>query len=172
MATNKARKRTRAAGPQKATGHEELKVGRQSLIRDSEESTAAMSAGNPVDAGEVSGEISASTPQTELCSAVPERNEAVNPTPTPPMSLAQKYTLLSIQTFADCAVQKSPEAIFDVLARNFGDNGALSFWLHKVGHGHLTAYAKGHDIVDYIRKTSHELFRAMKEDVGRQVARW
>ena len=87
------------------------------------------------------------------------------------MSLAQKYTLLSIQTFADCVVQQSPDGIFDVLARNFGDNGALSFWLHKVGHGHLTTYAKGHDIVDYIRKTSHELFKAMK-DVGKPIARW
>lgn len=107
----------------------------------------------------------------ETPTAVPSESQSSSPAQAPIMSLVQKYNIASILTFADCAVQKSPDGIFDVLARNFIDNGMLSFWLNKVNYGPLTAYSKGHDLVDYIRKVSHELFKAMK-DIDKPVARW
>jgi hypothetical protein len=170
MATNKAKKRTSAARPQKGTHSEELQVTKETPGPDMEESTTAGDEGNPVHMGE-EGNETADHVRNELSIAVPSQDQNSGSAPAPAMSLAQKYTLLSIQTFADCAVQKSPDGIFDVLARNFADNGNLSYFLHKVGMSHLTTYAKGHDIVDYIRKTAHELFKAMK-DVGKPIARW
>ena len=87
------------------------------------------------------------------------------------MSKVQTYSILSMMVFADCAVQKDPYGIFDVLARNFVDNGFLSWWLNRIGHGDKTKYAKGRDIVDYIRKIAHELYRELKE-VGKPIARF
>ena len=90
--------------------------------------------------------------------------------PVAGVSAVQKYSLLSIYTFADCVLQKDETGLFDVLARNF-DKGNLSYFLNKVGYGHLSVHGKGHDDVDYIRKVAHELFKAMK-DFGKPVARW
>ncbi len=73
--------------------------------------------------------------------------------------------------FADCAVQKNPDGVFDVLARNFESTGALSWWLHRIGHGDKTIYVKGRDLVEYFRKISHELYRELRE-IGKPVARW
>ncbi|MGO9121111.1 MAG: hypothetical protein ACLQPD_26300 [Desulfomonilaceae bacterium] len=170
MATNKARKRTSAARPQNGTHSEGPQVTKETSGLAMEEPTTAGDDGNQLRTGDENKKTLVDM-QTELPPVVPQQDQNSGSAPAPAMSLSQKYTLLSIQTFADCAVQKSPDEIFDVLARNFADNGALSFWLHKVGHGHLTTYAKGHDIVDYIRKTSHELFKAMKY-VGKPIARW
>jgi hypothetical protein len=170
MATNKARKRTSAARPQKGTHSEELQVIMETRDFAMEEPATARNDGNPAHAGDENKNTSVDM-QTELPPAVPRQDQNSDSAQAPSMSLSQKYTLLSIQTFADCAVQQSPDGIFDVLARNFADNGNLSYFLQKVGYGHLTSYARGHDIVDYVRKTSHELFKAMK-DVGKPIARW
>ena len=57
------------------------------------------------------------------------------PQPAPQMGRIQRYWIGTMLIFADCSVQKSPEGIFDVLARNFEDTGALSWWLWRIGHG-------------------------------------
>ena len=172
MATNRAGKRTSASRPQKGTHSEGPQVTEKTQGFDMEAHTTTTNEGNPVHAGDESRGNSVDHVRTELSTPVPSQDQNSGSAQAPAMSLSQKYTLLSIQTFADCVVQQSPDGIFDVLARNFADNGTLSFWLHKVGYGHLTAYGKGHDIVDYMRKTAHELFKAIKSDIGKPVARW
>lgn len=87
------------------------------------------------------------------------------------MSKLQIHSILTMMIFADCAIQKSPEGIFDVLARNFPDVGFLSWFLNRIGHNEKTKYAKGRDLVEYFRKVAHELYRDLKE-VGKPVARF
>ncbi len=87
------------------------------------------------------------------------------------MSLVQKYSILSMLVYADCAVKLSPDNIFDVLARNFDSPGLLSWWLHRIGHGDKAKYAKGRDLIEYIRKIANELYRDLK-NVGKPVARF
>ena len=72
----------------------------------------------------------------------------------------------------DCCVQRSPDGIFDVLGRNFPDTGSLAWWLRRLGKGHLADRVKRKDIVDAIRKISQDLFRELKGEIGRPVARW
>jgi hypothetical protein len=88
------------------------------------------------------------------------------------VSLNQQYTVRRMVILCDCCVQKSPEEIFDVLARNFNDTGDLVWWLRKIGKGHLSDLVKGKDIVDAIRKTAHELYQELKKEIGRPIARW
>jgi hypothetical protein len=87
------------------------------------------------------------------------------------VSLVQKYSILSMLVYADCAVKLSPDEVFHVLARNFDNPGLLSWWLHRIGHGDKAKYAKGRDLIDYIRKIAHELHRDLK-NVGKPVARF
>ena len=107
--------------------------------------------------------------QTEEESPVDVQSE---PQPIPQMSRTQRYWIGTMLIFADCAVQKSAEGIFDVLARNFEDTGALSWWLWRIGYGDKTKLLKGKDIVDAIRKIAHELHRDLKKEIGRPVARF
>jgi hypothetical protein len=174
MATNKATKGTSAARPRKEPHSAGSQVTHKTQGLGVEATTTAGDDSNPAPAGDESRDNSVDRVRTELSTGVPSQDRNSGSTQPPAMSLAQKYTLLSIRTFADCAVQsqKGPEAVFDVLARNFSDNGNLSYFLHKIGMSHLTTYAKGHDIVDYIRKASYELFKAIKSDIGKPIARW
>ena len=88
------------------------------------------------------------------------------------MSRIQHLWIATMLIFADCSVQKSPEGIFDVLARNFEDTGALSWWMWRIGYGDKTKLLKGKDIVDAIRKVAHLLYRDLKKGIGRPVARF
>jgi hypothetical protein len=87
------------------------------------------------------------------------------------ISLVQKYSIISMQIYADCAVKLDPEEVFHVLARNFDSSSLLSWWLHRIGHGDKAKYAKGRDLIEYIRKIAHELHRDLK-NVGRPIARF
>ena len=107
--------------------------------------------------------------QTEEESPVDVQSE---PQPIPQMSRTQRYWIGTMLIFADCAVQKSAEGIFDVLARNFEDTGALSWWLWRIGYGDKTKLLKGKDIVDAIRKVAHLLYRDLKKEIGRPVVRF
>jgi hypothetical protein len=91
---------------------------------------------------------------------------------TPAMSRVQLYALRNLLVFADCAVQKDESGVFDTLARNFEDKGLLNFWLWKVGYGYLSKKTRNKDLVDSMRILSRELYREMKQNVGRPVARW
>ena len=88
------------------------------------------------------------------------------------MSRIQHLWIATMHIFADCSVQKSPEGIFDVLARNFEDTAALSWWLWRIGYGDKTKLLKGKDIVDAIRKVAHLLYRDLKKEIGRPVVRF
>jgi hypothetical protein len=88
------------------------------------------------------------------------------------MSISQQYAIRNALVLSDCSVQKSPERIFDVLARNFADTAALMWWLRKIGKGHLAESLKGKDIVDAVRKAAHALSRELKDQIGKPVARW
>jgi len=107
--------------------------------------------------------------QTEEESPVDVQSE---PQPAPKMGRIQKYWIGTMLIFADCAVQDSPEAIFDVLARNFEDTGALSWWLWHIGYGDKTKLLKRKDIVDAVRKVAHLLYRDLKKEIGRPMARF
>jgi hypothetical protein len=84
----------------------------------------------------------------------------------------QQYAVRSTLILCDCCVQRSWEGIFDVLGRNFNDTGGLMWWLRKVGKTHVAEHVKGKDVVDAVRKAAHELFRELKAEIGRPVARW
>lgn len=101
-----------------------------------------------------------STPEEEAIQSVPQ------------MSRIQRYWIGTMLVFADCSVQKSPDGIFDVLARNFEDTGNLSWWLWRIGHGEMTQHLKGKDILDASRKIAHELYKHLKTEVGRPSARF
>ena len=103
-----------------------------------------------------------------------EEPVAILPEPQPvlQMSRIQHLWIATMLIFADCSVQKSPEGIFDVLARNFEDTGALSWWMWRIGYGDKTKLLKGKDIVDVIRKVAHLLYRDLKKGIGRPVARF
>jgi hypothetical protein len=103
----------------------------------------------------------------QVLSQPPDTTEAARPG----ISLIQDYRIRDMLVFADAAVAKDPDQVFDVLARNFDTPGGVSWWLHKVGHGDKAQYAKGRDLVEYIRKVSHELHRDLK-DIGKPKARW
>lgn len=90
----------------------------------------------------------------------------------PRLSRVQEYALKNLLVYADCAVQKDEWGVFDVLARNFDNNGSISYWLNKVGFDHLTKHGKGKDIVDFIRKVSFGVFKDMQKNVGKPIARW
>ena len=90
----------------------------------------------------------------------------------PEMSRIQRYWIGAMLVFADCAIQESPDGVFHVLARNFEHTGALSWWLWKIGHGEMTRYVKGKDIVDAVRKIAYELHRILKSEVGRPAPRF
>jgi hypothetical protein len=72
----------------------------------------------------------------------------------------------------DCCVQRGPDGVFDVLGRNFPDTGSLAWWLRRLGKGHLADLVKRKDIVDAIRKVSHDLFQELRAEIGRPIARW
>jgi len=87
-------------------------------------------------------------------------------------SRIQQYYIRSVVILCDCFVQRSPDGIFDVLARNFGDHGILTWWLRRVGKAHLVDQVKGKDLVDAIRKVAHSLHRELSGVIGRPMARW
>lgn len=107
--------------------------------------------------------------QIEPDSALPPEQEATQSAPQ--MSRNQKYWIATMLIFADCTVQRSPDGIFDVLARNFGDPGQVSWWLWRIGHQDKAKYLKGKDIVDGIRKVAAELYKALCLEIGKPVAR-
>jgi len=86
--------------------------------------------------------------------------------------LSHQYAIRSVVTLCDCCVQKSPEGVFDVLGRNFVDTGGLMWWLRRVGKPHVAEQIKGKEVVDAVRKAAHLLFRELKQEIGRPVARW
>jgi len=85
---------------------------------------------------------------------------------------SQEYYIRSMLVLADCCVQGSPDRVFDVLARNFDSTGAMEWWLHRIGLGHKARFVKGKDLVDAVRKLSFELFKDLRKEIGRPVARW
>jgi hypothetical protein len=87
-------------------------------------------------------------------------------------SRVHEYAVRTMLVFADCAVQSSPEAIFDVLARNFADTGALVWWLWRIGKGGLATRLKRMDIVDAARITAHALHQQLKNEIGEKLPRW
>lgn len=84
----------------------------------------------------------------------------------------QQYFIRAAVILCDCSVQRSPDGIFDVLARNFGDLGLLTWWLRRVGKAHLVDLVKGKDLVDAVRKVAHALHRELSGVIGRPTARW
>ncbi len=91
---------------------------------------------------------------------------------TPHVSRVQDYALRNALVFADCCVQTGPEAVFDVLARNFDSVGALGWWLHRVGKGELVPRTKGKDLIDALRIVSHTLYRQIRIEIGKPIPRW
>lgn len=94
-----------------------------------------------------------------------------NPLDVSKLTPSQKYAVRTMLTFADCAVQKDAEGVFDVLARNFASAGELSWFLIRINHKDKIKYGKGKDLIDYMRVISRELFRDLKA-IGKPVARW
>jgi hypothetical protein len=88
------------------------------------------------------------------------------------MSQNQQYAIRNALVLCDCCVLATPERIFDVLGRNFGDTGSLMWWLRRIGKGPLAETLKGKDIVDAVRRAAHVLARELKEQIGKPVARW
>lgn len=84
----------------------------------------------------------------------------------------QDHCFRNLLVFADCAVQADRCGVFDVLARNFDNHGTLSDWLNKVGYSGMSGYARGRDLIDYIRIVAHEIHEDMKKSIGKPVARW
>ncbi len=114
----------------------------------------------------------ASTPT--INSSMPsESNEAAARPGTvpPPMSRPQFNTWVTAYILADCAVQHDSGGVYDVLARNFADSGALSWFLHRIGHVDMTKLGRRKDLFDYLRLVSNALHRELKRDLGRPVAR-
>ncbi len=87
------------------------------------------------------------------------------------ISRNQSYWISTMKIFADCAVQENQQGVFDVLARNFDTSGHLSWWLWRIGHADKCKYTKRKDIVDAIRKVSSELYRDLRQDIGRRICR-
>jgi hypothetical protein len=117
----------------------------------------------------ISGELEAkpdseTAPQEALLNASWFNLESASP--------HKQNVMRTMLVLSDCCVQPCPEGIFDVLARNFDSPGFLSWWLTRIGKAHLIAFLSGKDIVDGIRKVSHELYRELKTEIGRPVARW
>jgi hypothetical protein len=88
------------------------------------------------------------------------------------VSRNQQYIIRNMLLFADCAVQISAEGVFDVLARNFSDTGALVWWLWRVGKRDLATRIKRMDIVDAARITAHALHQQIKAEIGGKLPRW
>lgn len=84
----------------------------------------------------------------------------------------QQHFIRAMLIFADCCLQRTPEGIFDVLGRNFDSSGFMAWWLNRIGKGHIVGVLKGKDIIDAIRKVAYELYRELKGEIGRPVARW
>jgi hypothetical protein len=88
------------------------------------------------------------------------------------VSRNQQYVLRNMLVLCDCCVQTSSDGVFDVLARNFSDTGALMWWLRKIGKDRIAELVKGKDLVDAIRKAAHRLYRDLTFEIGKPVARW
>ncbi len=88
------------------------------------------------------------------------------------ISLQQQHTIRRMVILCDCSVQRSPEGVFDVLARNFPDVGELRWWLIKIGKPHLAELIKRKDLVDAVRKAAHELHKELESVIGKPLARW
>ena len=116
--------------------------------------------------------------ELEPCVVTPTKSDMVvteiplTPQPAQQLGRNQKMWIDTMMVFADCAVQKSPDGIFDVLARNFQDTGGLNWWLWRIGKGELTEHLKGKDIVDAIRKLSFVLFKSLKLEINRSLPRF
>jgi len=123
-----------------------------------DEMTLALNGPEKVQESEGKGESSSDTP--------PEDKPATT------VSKVQEYALKTLLTYADCAVQKDEEGIFHVLGRNFEDKPMLHFWLWKVGYGHLSRFIRNKDLLDSLRILSREIYRDMKETVGKPIPRW
>lgn len=91
---------------------------------------------------------------------------------TPHVSRVQDYAIRNLLVFADCCVQTTPQGIFDVLARNFDNVGALGWWLQRVGKGSLIPRTKGKDLIDALRIVAHNLYRELKVEIGKPIPRW
>ena len=89
----------------------------------------------------------------------------------PTVSRPQFYNQVTAHILGDCAVQPDASGIYDVMARNFGDSGMLSWWLHRIGHADMTKLGRRKDLFDYLRLVSNALHRELKRDLGRPVAR-
>jgi len=106
-----------------------------------------------------------------------DMNSAVVEKPIPGFNLEgasrnQQYVIRSVVILCDCSVQRNADGVFDVLARNFGNTGILTWWLGRVGKAHLVDQVKGKDLVDAIRKVAHSLHRELSGVIGRPMARW
>jgi hypothetical protein len=88
------------------------------------------------------------------------------------VSRVHEYAVRTMLVFADCAVQSTPEAIFDVLARNFADTGALTWWLWRISKRDLAGRIKRRDIIDATRITAHTLHQQLKSEIGGKLPRW
>jgi hypothetical protein len=122
------------------------------------------------------------TPESPGASSGEHRSNDGHPDPPvlPPIpgfdvsgaSRVQDNALRNLLVFADCCVQTGPEGVFNVIARNFDNVGALGWWLQRVGKGELLPRTKGKDLVDAIRVISHTLYRQLRDEIGKPVPRW
>jgi hypothetical protein len=102
-----------------------------------------------------------------------EQGKDSAPIPSSPhVSRVQDYALRNLLVFADCVVQKDESGVFDVIARNFDNTGILGWWLQRVGKSEFIPRMKGKDIVDAIRVISHALYRQIRAEIGKPIARW
>lgn len=118
------------------------------------------------------GNAGALNVKADVDTALPEAQSTVPGFDLGSASPHKQNVLRTMLVLSDCCVQLGPEGIFDVLGRNFDSPGFLSWWLTRIGKSHLIAFLRGKDIVDGIRKVSHELYRELKTEIGRPVARW
>jgi hypothetical protein len=121
------------------------------------------------------------TEDTGAVVAVPEVNDH---TPAPPalppipgfhlegVSRNQQYWIRTMLVLCDCCVKRTPEAVFDVLARNFNDVGGLCWWLWRIGQAVLVPRTKGKDLVDAFRVVAHALHQQLRTEIGKPIPRW
>jgi hypothetical protein len=88
------------------------------------------------------------------------------------VSRNQQYWIRTMLVLCDCCVKPTPEAVFDVLARNFNDVGGLCWWLWRIGQAGLVPRTKGKDLVDAFRVVAYALHQQLRAEIGRPIPRW
>lgn len=151
------------SNPQESKSKEKAKEQEKSMSHNEESNTVGQESD-----GQLARSIPASEPGSE---ENPSQGSATDPS-TSHVSRVQDYAIRNLLVFADCCVQTSPDGIFDVLARNFDNLGALGWWLQRVGKGNLIPLTKGKDLIDALRIVAHALYRQIRVEIGKPIPRW